>query len=387
MANNGKALWKLLLGTGTVLCLAAYALKSMQVGIGMLATLMLATGGLMVTFGSCEAMILSVEGLGTRLAWNPFVAGAIAGLAANIPEIVMIGFIVAKEPRVAFVITCLTLQVNALIFGIYSGMLPKDASGCPPLPDVIVKLESDLFACAAGVFLTLGLMMVSLKAFYAGQYWGEGLGAVDLTAIGLPLMVVQIVAVVVMIRRFSAAQPASASVEALNAATLPSTMSIVGYGTVGVLFSFFGGNAIGEFADNLVDALRAKNYSEMIGAIVVSLFSTVPSLLMIASAHVKKKYDIALSNVSGGVSQMPFVVLPATMLIMAALAWIGVIPHLPRGSVLPIDLETTCAVLFGFPTLLILWKSVADDGRVDTLETTGMLVVFTLAIYLLSRLG
>src|SRR5262249_57491089 len=85
MANNGKALWKLLLGTGTVLCLAAYALKSMQVGIGMLATLMLATGGLMVTFGSCEAMILSVEGLGTRLAWNPFVAGAVAGRAGPLP--------------------------------------------------------------------------------------------------------------------------------------------------------------------------------------------------------------------------------------------------------------------------------------------------------------
>jgi Sodium/calcium exchanger protein len=387
MASSGKALWKLLLGTGTVLCLAAYVLESAQVGVGMLATLMLATGGLIMTFGSCEAMILCVEGLGTRLGWNPFVAGAMAGLAANIPEIVMIGFIVAKEPRVAFVITCLTLHVNALIFGVYSGMLPKDASGYARLPDVIVKLESDLFACAAGVFLTLGMMMLSLKAFHAGDYWGEGLGSADLTAIGLPLMVVQIVAVVVMIRRFAAAEPASASVETLNAAALPSTPGIVACGAVGVLFSFFGGNAIGEFADKLVTVLVAKNYSEMIGAIVVSLFSTVPSFLMIAAAHVKKKYDIALANVSGGVSQMPFVVLPATMLIMAALAWIGAIPHLPHGSVLSIDLETTCAVLFGFPTLLILWKSVTDDGRVDTLETTGMVVVFTLVIYLLSQLS
>src|SRR5262245_45307387 len=178
MANSGTPLWKLLLGTGTVLCLAAYALEYAQVGGGMLATLMLATGGLMMTFGSCEAMILCVEGLGTRLGWNPFVAGAMAGLAANIPEIVMIGFIVAKEPRVAFVITCLTLHVNALIFGVYSGMLPKDASGRALLPDIIVKLESDLFACAAGVFLTLGIMMLSIKAFYAGDYFGEGLDSV-----------------------------------------------------------------------------------------------------------------------------------------------------------------------------------------------------------------
>src|SRR5262245_22120118 len=136
MANSRKTLWKLLLGTGTVLCLAAYALESAQAGVSTLATLTLATGGLMVTFGSCEAMIHCVEGLGARLRWNPFVAGAMAGLAANIPEIVMIGFIVAREPRVAFVVTCLTLHVNALIFGVYSALLPRDASGSARLPDV-----------------------------------------------------------------------------------------------------------------------------------------------------------------------------------------------------------------------------------------------------------
>jgi hypothetical protein len=40
----------------------------------------LGLGGLAVVFGSCEAMIKSVEGIGKRLGWNPFVAGTMGGL-------------------------------------------------------------------------------------------------------------------------------------------------------------------------------------------------------------------------------------------------------------------------------------------------------------------
>lgn len=125
----------------------------------------------------------------------------------------------------------------------------------------------------------------------------------------------------------------------------------------------------------------------MVGAIVVSLFSGIASYLMIASAHVKGKYDIALSNVSGAVTQMPFVILPATLILMAVFAQTGIIPTLPHGSVLAIDLETTSVVLFGFPTLLVLWKSVSDDGMVNALETTVMVVLFGLIIYLLAQHG
>jgi Ca2+/H+ antiporter len=151
--------------------------------------------------------------------------------------------------------------------------------------------------------------------------------------------------------------------------------------------SFLGGHAVGDFADELVKGLNARGYSEMVGAIVVSLFSGIASYLMIVSAHVKGKVDLALSNVSGAVTQMPFVVLPATLLMMAVLAYLGVIPRLPHGGVLAIDLETTSVLLFGFPSLLILWKSIADDGKVNKLETTVMVAMFGLVIYLLAQHG
>lgn len=381
--GGGGGLWKVLLAAGTLVCGAGYGLEHAHVGPHWLVPALLAVGGLMVIFGSCEAMILCVEGLGERLHWNPFVAGTMAGLASNVPEIVMLAFVIAKQPRVAFVVAGLTLHVNALVFGLYSGLLPKDESGHARLPDAIVKLGTDLLACAAGCFLTIGLMMLVLKAYDAGDHKGEGLGAIDLYAIAIGLFVVQVVSVFELIKRFSAAE---ATPEGAFAPA-PSMGSIALYGAIGMGFSFLGGHAVGDFADELVKALEGRGYSEMVGAIVVSLFSGIASYLMIASAHFKGKYDIALSNVSGAVTQMPFVVLPATLTLIAIFAQTGVIPRLPHGGVLAIDLETTSVILFGFPTLLILWKSVADDGMVNKLETTVMCVVFGLTIYLLAQHG
>jgi hypothetical protein len=371
-----------------VLCGAGYGLEHSG-GSTLLVASLLAAGGLSVIFGSCEAMILCVEGLGERMRWNPFVAGTMAGLASNVPEIIMLAFVVAKEPRVAFVVACLTLHVNSLIFGIYSALLPKDATGHARLPDAIVKLGTDLLGCAAGVFLALGTMMLCLHSFDAGDHRGEGLGIADLVALGVGLLTVQVVSVKELIRNFSAAEASGEQVSTPHH-DVEGSLSIswiTFYGVIGILFSFLGGHAVGDFADALVRALTARHYSEMIGAIVVSFFAGVGSYLMTATAHAKGKYDLALSNVTGAITQMPFVILPATLLLMAIFAQLGVIPLLKHGAVLAIDLETTSVVLFGFPTLLMLWKSVSDDGMVNTLETTVMIVLFALIIYMLAQHG
>jgi hypothetical protein len=155
-------------------------------------------------------------------------------------------------------------------------------------------------------------------------------------------------------------------------------------GTVG---SMIGGDAVGEFAEALVHGLQTQGWSEMIGAIIISLFSGIASYLLLASAHVKKKYDVALSTVTGAVTEMPFLVLPATFLMMAGFARFGIIPRLPNGAVLAIDLETTSVLLFGFPTLLVLWKSIADDGKISPMETAVMVVLFGLVIYFLAAHG
>jgi hypothetical protein len=428
--GGGGTLWIFALVGGLILCAAAAGLEAMHAPSVLIATC-LAVGGLSVVFGSCEAMIKSVEGLAERLKWNQFVAGTIAGLASNLPEVVMLGFVIAKEPRVAFVIVVLTLHVSAMAFGIYSGLLPRDEAGHARMPEPMVKLSTDLYACAAGAMLVTGFMMIVMRVF---QGEGAALDVTDLYVIGGCLLFVEVVAVYRLVKDFSGEagptpvalteaaadsvgpapalpsfgaddeEPAEAKADeakppkAKPAAPAmdegecdPPGWGVIGaFGLLGVLTSIVGGHAVGEFADLLVGGLKARGYSEMVGAIVISIFACSGAYLMIATAHVKGMYDLALANVSGQVVQVPFVVLPISLILIGVFAQLGIVDAslLPAGGgALAIDLETTSVVLMAFPPLLILWKSIQDDGSINWLETASMIALFGLTIYFLAQHG
>ncbi len=368
---------------------------------------LLGLGGLLVVFGSCEAMIKGVEGAAARLDMNEFVAGTMAGLASNVPELVMLGFVIAAAPRVGFIVTLLTLHVGAAAFGIYSGVLPRDATGHARLPAPLVKLSTDLYACAAGVFFATGAIMVLMNVFDAGDYRGEALGAVDLYVIAAFLLVVEVVSVVRLVKRFSSSEelpsesrdsdadgsPAAApwaTKDAANEKEKPEPASwgtIAFYGALGIGTSVIGGHAVGDFADILVSGLSAAGYSEMIGALILSVFAAAGAFVMIISAHLKGMYDIALASASGQVNQVPFVVLPVVLILLGVFGQTGVIELTPHGGVLPIDLETTSVVFLAFPSFLILWKAVQDDGAVNWVETVTMVAIFGLVIYFLAAHG
>lgn len=393
--GEGNGWIKKLVGGGAVVAAAMAAEKLLH---GAVPTWLhagaLGVGGLAVVFGSCEAMIKSVEGTGRRVGWNPFVAGTMAGLASNIPELVMLGFVLAAAPRVGFIVTCLTLHVGALVLGIYSGFLPRDATGHARLPEALVKITTDQFAAAAGVFLGCGLVMIMLKTFSAGAHRGEGLGVLDLTVIGVALLLVQVVAVVELVRRFSS-DPAEGEGDAKTAQKadvadeepVPSWKAIAGYGAVGLVASVVGGHAVGDFADVLVKGLADRGYAEMVGALLLSVFASAGAFAMIVTSHSRKLYDVALASAAGQVSQVPFVVLPVAMLLLAAFAVTGVIPRGASGAVLPIDLETTSVVVLAFPPMLMLWKAIQDDGKVSWVETAAMVCVFGIIVFLLAVHG
>lgn len=391
MAGGGGegSTWIWILVAGIVLCGAGYGLEHAEAGPHWVAIACLAVGGLAVVFGSVEAMIKCVEGVGERLDWNQFVAGTLAGLASNIPEIVMLGFVVAAAPRVAFVVVALTLHVNALMFGVYSGLLPRDATGQARLPEPLVKISTDLYAAGGGVFMATGSLMVLMMLFQTDEQQGQGFGVADLYVIGGCLLFVQVVATSRLVKRFSGAGDDADYEQADGKAPKPppSWGKIAVYGGVGIGTSLLGGHAVGDFADALVDTLNEAGYPEMVGAILLSLFAGAGAYVMIISAHVKKMHDIALANVSGSITQVPFLVLPAVMILIAALSQLGVVPSPAHGGVLAIDLETTSVVLLAFPPMLILWKSVQDDGKVNWVETAGMVAVFALTIYFLAQHG
>lgn len=389
--GGGGTTWVKILVLGLVAIGGATALGH---GEGLIGPALLAIGGLMVIFGSCEAMILCVEGVASRMGWNPFVAGTMAGMAGNVPELVMLGFVLAAKPRVGFIVVALTLHVGAMAFGLYSGLLPRDATGHARLPEALVKLSTDQFAAAGGIFLTTGLLMITLTTFDAGTHRGDGLGAPDLYVIGAMLLLVQVVGVIELVRRFGRKDPAEPEASTTEAAAEPEATAapasigrILFFGALGLTTSVIGGHAVGDFADVLVTRLAEAGYSEMVGALVLSVFACAGGYVMIASAHVRGMYDLALANVSGAITQNAVLVMPVSLILLATFGELGVIPTMPSGAVLPIDLETTSVVLLMFPPLLILWKAVKDDGKVNWLETAAMVAIFGVTLYFLAVHG
>jgi hypothetical protein len=387
-AHQGRQ-WLWILIAGLVLVAIGNFLVSSH---GWTKAMLLGIGGLMVVFASSEMMIKAVDGYAKRKQMNSFVAGTMAGLSSNIPEMVMLAFVLMATPRIGFIVTVLTLHVGVAAFGLYSGLLPRDVEGNAALPKPLVGLSTDLYAAAAGIFFSLGMIMLLMRAFEVRGSATPSLTTSDLYVFGSILLIIQVFATTRLIKRFSSEhEPESAEDVPLETARderLMSISAIASFGIAGLMVSVIGGHSVGEFAGILVDQLEQAGYSEMFGAIILSVFSAAGAFIMIGTAHAQKKYSIAMANASGAVTQVPFLVLPIAMMLLAAFTQTGVIPSVDGGNgVIPIDLHTTSAILLGFPSMLVLWKAVQDDGKVNWVETSTMVAVFLLVIYLLVAHG
>jgi len=231
-----------------------------------------------------------------------------------------------------------------------------------------------------------------MKAFAVRGSSNASLTTTDLYVFGAILLIIQVVAVLRLVKRFSSDhKPESVEDVPLEAARhekLMSIKAILAFSAAGLIASVIGGHSVGEFAGILVHKLAEAGYSEMFGAIILSVFASAGAFVMIGTAHFQKKYSIAMANASGAITQVPFLVLPIAMIMLAVFTQTGVIPSLDNlGGVIPIDMHTTSAILLGFPSMLVLWKAVQDDGKVNWLETSTMVAIFLLVIYLLVAHG
>ncbi|HHJ35315.1 MAG TPA: hypothetical protein ENJ87_06085 [Gammaproteobacteria bacterium] len=387
-AHESKQWLWLLTGGLLLIAIATFLVDSH----GWLLALLLGLGGLIVVFASSEMMIKAVDGYAKRKKMNSFVAGTMAGLSSNIPELVMLAFVLMATPRVGFIVTILTLHVGAAAFGIYCSTLPRDVEGNAHLPKPLVDLSTDLYAAAAGIFFSLGVIMLLMKAFSVDPGADVFLDTTDLYIFGVILLMIQSVAITRLVKRFSGVhKPESAEdipVIQDKDETLLSITAILSFSIAGLIASVIGGHSVGEFAGILVHELEEAGYSEMFGAVILSVFASAGAFVMIGTAHFQKKYNIAMANASGAITQVPFLVLPIAMIMLAAFTQTGVIPALDGiGGVVPIDIHTTSAILLGFPSMLVLWKAVQDDGKVNWLETSSMVAIFLLVIYLLVAHG
>lgn len=389
-AHQGKQwLWLLLSGL-LLIAIGTFAVDSH----GWLLAALLGVGGLVVVFASSEMMIKAVDGYAKRKKMNAFVAGTMAGLSSNIPELVMLAFVLIATPRVGFIVTLLTLHVGAAAFGLYCGALPRDIEGNATLPKPLVGLSTDLYAAAAGVFFSIGMIMILMKAFSVGTVTASNafLNTTDLYVFGVILLLIQVVAITRLVKRFSKDHAPSSvedvPVEMAKNESLMSISTILTFSLAGLVASIIGGHSVGEFAGILVHKLEEAGYSEMFGAVILSIFASAGAFVMIGTAHFQRKYSIAMANASGAITQVPFLVLPIAMIMLAVFTQTGLIPHInDSNGVIPIDIHTTSTIILGFPSMLILWKAVQDDGQVNWVETSTMIAIFLLVIYLLVAHG
>ncbi len=387
-SHEGKQWLWLLIGGLLLVAIGNFAIQDH----GWLKAIILGVGGLVVVFASSEMMIKAVDGYAKRKKMNSFVAGTMAGLSSNIPELVMLGFVLMATPRVGFIVTVLTLHVGAAAFGLYCSTLPRDIEGNAHLPKPLVGLSTDLYAAAAGVFFSIGIIMLLMKAFAVGDASNVSLSTTDLYVFAAILLTIQVVAILRLVKRFSKQHKPESEDDvpvqmAKNETLMPITAIIV-FSVGGLFASVIGGHSVGEFAGILVHKLEEAGYSEMFGAVILSVFASAGAFVMIGTAHFQKKYNIAMANASGAITQVPFLVLPIAMIMLALFTQTGVIPALDNNNgVIPIDIHTTSTILLGFPSMLVLWKAVQDDGKVNWLETSTMVAIFLLVIYLLVAHG
>ncbi len=334
-------------------------------------------GGILLIAGASEAFVLSVEGIAHHMKLTDYVSGIYASLAATIPELSVLAFLILqKEFELAWILALATIFVNTLVFAAYSLVLPKDEKGNFRLPDAIMWVGSDLLTVGAVISLAVGLSMILLQIFVAPTLPRQIIYFTfdELIVFGGTLIGVFIAYLYNITKYYGRCDPSSddPAVECkirkpVSKATVATLLVVASAGAL------LGGEAVATFANFAQEGL-GLNFVQ--AALLLVVFGGLPEYIIVASSHAKAEIEIALSNAFGGIVQVFFVVFGFT-LIASGLAF---------GKV-PVDLYSVVLVIFAFPTLLILRTTITDDAKINNLEAIAMIAVFVMMLYILLVFG
>jgi len=91
----------------------------------------------------------------------------------ELPELVVIAFVVPISPLTAFVIALITIYNNALVFSLYSYFLPKDKHGKFLMPKPITEAGTQILTAGAAMglilFMIFGVYVYKLVVNYAEE--------------------------------------------------------------------------------------------------------------------------------------------------------------------------------------------------------------------------
>lgn len=385
--------WARRMAVGLGLWLLLYGLDRAGTALpGWLAAGAALVTGVLLLQGACEAFVSGSGRLAARLRWDHYVAGTTAEILATLPELAAIAFVVTVSPGTAFTLALITIYLNTLVFSLYSYFLPKDARGKFLMPRPISEAGTQLLIAGAAMGLILGLVMLALSA---GDHAKQHFAAVDLALIGAILLTIFGVYLYKLVREYAREESQVRETLALSAAEVErrralvyrdveaSPLPVVGWLlAAGVAGAFVGGERVAAFAGIALDQL---GLNPLLTALILAGFAGMSEYVILYQAHRKGEYGIALANAFGGITQVMFLVVPATLLAIASLqAWTGAgHADLPLGF----DLPNIFLLLFLFPTFFVLLELLEEDHTLGILDTVIMTAIVALLLLVLVTYG
>ncbi len=150
----------------------------------------------------------------------------------------------------------------------------------------------------------------------------------------------------------------------------------MGFFLLGIVGSVLGGESISSFAE---DALHAFRLSAVVTGLILAFFAGISEYVIVFKAHRRGDLGIALSNVFGGITQVMFLVVPYTFLMIGLF---NLLTGDPR-YVVPIDFTTTSIMVLLFPLFFVLLQYIEEDHTLSNLDAASMTGIYLLLIYVL----
>ncbi|MBF8269516.1 MAG: Na Ca ex protein [Gammaproteobacteria bacterium] len=340
---------------------------------GIFAGLNLLTG-LLIIQGACESFLFGVERLGARRRWDGFISGTIGSALSTLPEFVVIAFLVLVQPMLAFVTATVTIFNNALAFSIYSFFLPKDRQGAYLMPRSVTEAGGEILIAGGSITLIIGIVMITQRL--------EGvrtqLIGFDLLGIGLVLIVIYGYYLMTLIRYYGEGKDDEDSVPP-DPHRLGHDTSWFGIGSMmatGIAGAYCGGEAIGQFADTAVKSLGMPTIPTAAG---LALFAGVSEYIIVYKAHRRGELGIALSNVFGGLTQVMFLLLPFSLVVIGMAGYITGDPQ----YFVPVNAVTILLMLLLFPLFYALHQCMEQGKSLSNLDAAAMTGIYLLLLYFL----
>lgn len=325
--------------------------------------------GILIVYGTCEALVIGAQVLGQSVRWNTFLTGTITEILTLLPELVIIVFLVKVSPFLTFLVATVSIYNNALVFSIYSFLLPKDVKGKYLMPEPITKAGTEVLIAGSGIALVIGLVMM----VFGHNVKNPALSEFDLIFVGIALLVIFGFYLHSLFRYYSAALEEAAPKGELSSP--PSLGRAIFFLGIGVIGAYIGGEAVSAVGDTLVNVLKINLIPS---AILLGFFGAIDEYVIIFQAHRQKLMGIALSNCFGGITQVMFLVVPFTLIAIGISGLLGIV-----NGTLPINFVTTLVVVLLFPVFFVLFAYLEEDHTLNNLDAAGMLVIFILILYAL----